>query len=346
MPNYIKYSTTTPSGSLRKGNMAIGVNPSTTFGPTSTTGFYAGINPSSGGYTIYQSKSLQGPSIYTISNSTDLINKTNTQVAGTVASPTNYTTAAQCLNYYAGQTDKICANFTYEGIVTDGLVLIVDAGYTVSYPTTASTWYDISGGNITGTLTNGPTFSSTRSGSIVFDGTNDYVTFGNQNLGIDLTSKSFCAWVNLSASLSNPTSIMDKQFDNTPPSSNYGGWGFWIGSDRKLWWWSMPNQDIRDNGSATIGTNVWTHIAITYNASTKTAAFYINGALNSSVTNANIVDQSSGTQPLSIAVARLGQVNQAGYLNGAIANVFAYNRVLTAAEILTNYNAQKSRFGL
>ena len=78
----------------------------------------------------------------------------------------------------------------------------------------------------------------------------------------------------------------------------------------------------------------------------KTASFYINGALNSSISNSNIVDQSSGTQPLAIGVSRLGQVNQGGYLNGAVASVFAYNRVLTATEILTNYNAQKSRFGL
>ena len=108
----------------------------------------------------------------------------------------------------------------------------------------------------------------------------------------------------------------------------------------------MPNQDIRDNGSTTIGTNVWNHIAVTYNSTTKTASFYINGSLNSSVSNSNIVEQSSGTQTLSIAAARVGQPNQLGYLNGSIANVLAYNRVLSATEILQNYNAQKSRFGL
>lgn len=344
MPNPVKYSTTTPSGSLRKGNMAIGVDPSIALGPTSVTGFYAGINPPSGGYTIYQNKLSQGPSIYTVNNNAQLITRTNTQVAGTVASPTSFTTVAQCLNYYAGQADKICVNFNYEGIVTNGLVLNVDAGFTPSYPTTASLWYDISGGNITGSLTNGPIFNSTRSGSILFDGTNDYVTFGNQNLGIDLISKSFCAWVNLSASIVNPTSIIDKDFDNSPTDN--GGWGFWVGSDRKLWWWNTSNQDIRDTGPTTIGTNVWTHIAVTYNSSTKTASFYINGSLNSSASNANINEKSSGTQPLAISVARLGTVSQQGYLNGAIANVLVYNRVLSAAQILTNYNAQKSRFGL
>ena len=98
MLNPVKYTTTTPSGSLRKSNMAVGVDPSVALGPTSTTGFYAGITPPAGGYTIYQNKASQGPSIYVVNNDTELVNYTNTQVAGTVASPAGYTTAAQCLD--------------------------------------------------------------------------------------------------------------------------------------------------------------------------------------------------------------------------------------------------------
>jgi hypothetical protein len=72
-------------------------------------------------------------------------------------------------------TDKLATNFDYENIVTDGLVLNLDAGFVGSYPTTASTWYDISGNDKNSTLTNGPTFNSANSGSIVFDGVDDYV---------------------------------------------------------------------------------------------------------------------------------------------------------------------------
>ena len=63
-------------------------------------------------------------------------------------------------------------------IVTDGLVLCVDAASKRSYPGTGTTWTDLKGGN-NGTLTNGPTFSSANGGSVVFDGTNDYTNFGN-----------------------------------------------------------------------------------------------------------------------------------------------------------------------
>lgn len=337
MSNFIKYSTgSTPAGCLRKGNMLIGNN-TAEYGAT----FYTGITPAVGGYTIYQNKASQGPSIYTPSNDSNLVVLTNTQVAGTVASPASYTTAAQCLNYYASQSDKICSNLDYEGTVTDGLVLNVDAGFTPSYPQGGTGWYDISGGGITGILTNGPTFNSSNNGSIVFDGSNDYVDFGNQNLGIDLIDKSFCAWVYLGASLANPTGIIDKDFDTSP--GVYGGWGFWVGSDRKLWWWNSSNADIRDNGSSTVGTNTWSHIAVTYNSSTKTAAFYINGSLNSSASNGAISEKSSGSQPLYISGIRAASQ---GIINGRVANIFAYNRILTAAEVLQNYNAQKSRYGL
>ena len=61
-------------------------------------------------------------------------------------------------------------------IVTDGLVLCVDAANTKSYPGSGTTWTDISGKNHNGTLINGPTFSSDNMGGIVFDGSNDAVT--------------------------------------------------------------------------------------------------------------------------------------------------------------------------
>jgi hypothetical protein len=64
-------------------------------------------------------------------------------------------------------------------IVTDGLVLYLDAANTRSYPGTGTTWSDLSRGGNNGSLINGPTFNSANGGSIVFDGSNDYVDCGN-----------------------------------------------------------------------------------------------------------------------------------------------------------------------
>lgn len=63
----------------------------------------------------------------------------------------------------------------YGNIVTQGLVLDLDAAIQGSYPKTGSTWFDISNNGNNGTLTNGPTYSPDNFGSIVFDGVNDYV---------------------------------------------------------------------------------------------------------------------------------------------------------------------------
>ena len=76
MPNAIKYSTTGDTQSLKKGNFFIGVG-DVGKGPTSTTNYYNGITPSTGGYTIYLNKTSGGPSIYVASSDSQLIDFTN-----------------------------------------------------------------------------------------------------------------------------------------------------------------------------------------------------------------------------------------------------------------------------
>ena len=67
--------------------------------------------------------------------------------------------------------------FTGPNIITDGLVLALDAANSRSYPGTGTTWSDLSGNGNSGTLTNGPTFNSGNGGSIVFDGVDDNISF-------------------------------------------------------------------------------------------------------------------------------------------------------------------------
>ena len=69
--------------------------------------------------------------------------------------------------------------FTGAPVVDSSLQLWLDAGQTTSYPGTGTTWTDLSGNNNTGTLTNGPTYSSANGGSLSFDGVDDYVDCGN-----------------------------------------------------------------------------------------------------------------------------------------------------------------------
>ena len=81
-------------------------------------------------------------------------------------------------------------------IVTDGLVLYLDAANTKSYVSGSTVWNDISRGGNNGSLINGPTFISGNGGSIVFDGVNNYVEFGDV-LDLGTNSMTVNQWVML-----------------------------------------------------------------------------------------------------------------------------------------------------
>lgn len=113
----------------------------------------------------------------------------------TGSAPQFYTGVAQYLgradNFWKGNigswkiynkalsADEITQNYYQGPIVTNGLVFFVDASNLVSYPNNGTTWYNLVSNSYHATLVNGPTYSTDGNGSIVFDGTNDYVTFSN-----------------------------------------------------------------------------------------------------------------------------------------------------------------------
>lgn len=175
MPNSIKYSVSAQTLALKKGNFWIGTG-DVGKGPTSTTGYWNGITPVRGGYTIYLNKANNGPSIYAPSNDTQLIDLTN-KIAGT-----NYTTANECLNYYAGQSDKFLLDKDYDAVITNGLVYLVDSSCVSSYPKNGSTLYPLmnSGGVGNGTLSNGTGWNS-ATGTFTFDGSDDLISIGDSN---------------------------------------------------------------------------------------------------------------------------------------------------------------------
>jgi hypothetical protein len=165
MPNNFKYNKTGgEENSLFKGNWAIGIKESG-MGPTSQSGFYNGVSAPSGGYTIYLEKSTNGPSIISVNDDNDLVFKTNRIFS------TNFTSKEECLEYIDNDNSSICQRHPVEPIVTDGLVLNLDAKQVSSFSrqTTNPTWRDLSGENFTGNLENGPGFSEGID-KISFDG--------------------------------------------------------------------------------------------------------------------------------------------------------------------------------
>jgi hypothetical protein len=333
MPNAIKYNVSAETLALKKGNFWIGTG-DVSKGPTSSTGYYNGITPPSGGYTIYLNKASGGPSIYSVTSDAQLITLTN-QIAGT-----NYTTAVQCLTYYAGQTDKMIFNRDYESIITNGLVMNLDAGFTPSYPTTTTTWYDVSSGGNNGTLTNGPTFNSANGGSIVFDGVDDYIGVpngytsvmkGNDYWTVSLWFKAngfgCCGPVLIS-----PGNGQLEYFDLFLQVSNgtvYFSAGGGAGSNYL-------------SGNISMTTNVVYNVVFV-KTGINTGKFY----LNTSDISLSASGTGLGAMPNVNADFKIGAFKQSQWdLNGNIYNTLMYNRALSSTEVLQNYNAQKGRFGL
>ena len=318
MPNAIKYNTSAETLALKKGNFWIGTG-DVGKGPTSSTGFYNGITPPSGGYTIYLNKATGGPSIYTVNNNTQLISLTNS-IAGA-----SYNGPSECLNYFATQTDKMVFNSDAPSIITDGLVLNLDAGFTPSYPTTGTTWYDVSSSVNSGTLTNGPTYSPQYGGSIVFDGVDDYCVSNS------FTSVSTSVW----------TCVMFLRAVNAEAEGYVFGWdnennsyGMTIGTFMGNWISHCRGGSNNWITGPAVSANTWTCISVTYNGSIQ--KIYGNGVL----VNAK---SASFSQPIAQPVY-IGKLNRGYLFNGSVGLTLFYNRALTAEEILQNYNATKDRY--
>ena len=217
-------------------------------------------------------------------------------------------------------------------VVTNGLVLCLDAANRKSYPGSGTTWNDLSGNGNTGTLTNGPTFSSANGGSIVFDGLNDYV---NISTAVNLTNPStICAFINTSVTTGSNQVIYG-------PSAN--GSDNWLSiSNNKAEMFATQTANVNNfsiTGTTTIEANKW---------------YYITGIVNNNVTSLyvnGVFEVASSARAFTVggwnSTARIGQRATGQFpFSGSIAYVHGYNRALSAVEVQQNYNALKSRFNL
>ena len=317
MPNSIKYSTSAQTLALKKGNFWIGTG-DVGKGPTSTTDYYNGITPPAGGYTIYLNKASGGPSIYTAANDSQLISLSNTIAGQTFA------TAAAALTWFATQTDKMVFNRDYDGgISTNGLVLLLDAGFTPSYPTSGTSWYDLSSNASTCTLTNGPTFNPGNGGQIVFDGSDDYVSLPNGVIS-GLGDFTVVQWVQNSG-------------------SGYTTFANYPSGELQVLWATSYVGFYLQNSSAYANAGVYHTSAITMITARRVSyvtTFFKNASLIVTGSSQANLGSSSATFRLGLNTA-----NSEAY-SGKIFNTLVYNRGLSDSEITSIYNAQKSRFGL
>jgi hypothetical protein len=323
----VKIISGTESGTIKKGNFAFGVSKNRTYGPTSETGFYKGHTIPDGGYVVYLDRGTASPSAYVCGNDSDLISTVN------AVSGENYQTVSDAVSWVNTQSGAVAFDKPFNSIVTDGLVLNLDAGNLISYSGTGSTWYDVSGVENNGTLTNGPTFNS--NGFLEFDGVDDWIST-NYNLivGTDASRPivlSFLINPNItqSAVTFNPIII---------GSAFYSGFGLqFTGSVYRIYLritgGTYTNNIPLVPGRFQYVTLIWGGIE-----DSKTYS-YINGVLNSerSIPYDNF-NQNLSAYPLRIARAYTsGGDTATGFFAGHIAGLSVYHKNLTPQEILQNY---------
>lgn len=217
-------------------------------------------------------------------------------------------------------------------IVTDGLVLCLDAANKKSYPGSGTSWYDLSGNRNTGTLTNGPTFSSNNNGTIVFDGVNDVVSIPNNGqFSFKGNTFSINMWIY-------PTSWTNTINARTLIDFESAGWKGWLIRQYGTNTYLGGNSDTRIS-SVLPSLNSWTNLSFTSNGTN--AILYYNGIVNYSTT----IYYPSNSTTSSYGIGNNSE-NPAQGFQGQIPLVQVYNRALSADEISQNFNALRGRYGL
>lgn len=219
----------------------------------------------------------------------------------------------------------------YGNLVKPGLVLDLDAAKKASYAGSGTAWNDISGNSYTGSLTNGPTFSTDGAGSIVFDGTDDYVNVST-----------------LPEQTNAPLSLFAFVYLNTAGGATTRGiWGHSNSVNNNCHMeattasnWRVRLGSVNNSAITAVTTGVWQQIGFTCDGSN--VSFYINGSF---------VSTWAGNTGTILGPGGFGHTYgdsniPSRPLDGKIAQVSIYNKALTADEVLQNYNAYKSRFGL
>ena len=211
-------------------------------------------------------------------------------------------------------------------LIKNGLVLELDAGNIKSYQSGSTTWFDKSGYVNNGTLTNGPTFNTGSLGSIVFDGANDLIKINNGN-GINI-GNIFTTFIWVKFNSYNTVLLGSNDFADS-------GYPLYVANLNDLY--ITAGSQYTGITTANLSTNQWTYLTVVRNNTSIT--WYKNSV--------NIGTSTLGSSSSNILKSVGNYNNNGGFpLNGNIASTQIYNRALSADEVLQNYNATKTRFGL
>ena len=215
-------------------------------------------------------------------------------------------------------------------IVTDGLVLCLDAANPKSYPGSGTTWYDLSGNGNHGTLINGPTYNSDNKGSIVFDGIDDYVSFTNPLNQSQLNQAwTIQGWINISS----------KPYQYFIAGLNSGIFIEYVQGNNSLLYLNSGTNDYYTYGGQFTNQG-WVLCTFRFSNITGDRQIWRN-TTNISTSGPNNTYTPSGQS----STFTLG-TNSSATISGKVSNLLFYKKYLTDLEIAQNFAATRGRFGL
>jgi hypothetical protein len=223
-------------------------------------------------------------------------------------------------------------------IVTNGLVMNLDAGNRQSYVSGSTTWRDLSGNEYNGTLTNSPTFNTSNLGNISFiSSSQQYINCGTYTLtsAVDFTVTS---WFNKTASTVGFLFSIDASSCGNSPMTYVA-----IDTIITCRYETTTSSNLL---SSSISVNDSNWHSVSYVRSGANSLLYIDGILNNTLAITGTAG--TGTKNMLIGTRQGSISNPAGcgatYLTANIATMMFYSRALSAQEVAQNYNALKSRF--
>lgn len=226
-------------------------------------------------------------------------------------------------------TRLVGGKYMTTGTVTNGLTMWLDAANPASYPGSGTTWSDLSGNGANQTLVNAPTYTS---------GTPAYFSFNNAS--VQYSTGSAINVVPGSAYTKSVWFRLNSNTDNNLVSSDTGGHFMYFAGTGTLYAGHSNVLPYNQFGSATsFSLNTWYYAAVTFSTSAG-IKLYVNGVLNNSL--AGFTTAHTGNGSTNLACFGPG----GNLLNGRIGEVYCYNRPLTAGEVLQNFDATRSRYGV
>jgi hypothetical protein len=213
-------------------------------------------------------------------------------------------------------------------IVSDGLVMYLDAANLRSYSGTGNTWYDISRLGYALVARNSPTFVSSSAGSyFTLNGSNQ--DFYLASFGPAFTEITFNMWVWRNGTQNVYTGLAMSRGNASGFTYQSGGLGYhWLN-----------NAGTYTYSSGVDTTNqTWSLATLVITATD--AKWYLNGVFQ----NTRTASHSSSTFSNLYIGSDSGTANR--YYNGRISMVQLYNRALSQQEILQNFNATRFRYGI